>query len=193
MNILSSIVFIGIAFILFIILYELYYGYERHQNRRTIYQLARRQSRETGRPLVIVGDPHNGIGSAFYKRIIGNYGYEVDSEDILIDLHPCEVCRHNPRVYAMDLQEALKRLPDDSAVIFVSCTLEYIPDIRGCIVELGRVSGSTANLYINHIQTNTLTSYFYVGTYLFPGCYKTLHRIFKAPPYHPTIVYETIN
>jgi SAM-dependent methyltransferase len=65
-----------------------------------------------------------------------------------------------PRTLTADIT---RRLPfaDDSAVVFVSCVLEYVSDLAPAVTELARVSGG--HLYVVRVEPWTLTAYAYPG------------------------------
>jgi hypothetical protein len=174
-----------IIFLILLLINEFIQGYYRHKNRSYIFQLARERSNITNKPLIIVGDPHNGTGSNLYGMLLG-YGYSVEKDDILIDLEPCNKCINKPNTIKGDLKEILKEFKNDSYIIYISCTLEYIENIEDTLSEIYRVSGNNKNLFINHIQSNTISSYFYLHKD------KVFNRIFCAPPQSDKVIYEKL-
>lgn len=51
------------------------------------------------------------------------------------------------------MYEYLKKLPDNSHVIFISCVLEYIPmDLDPIIDEVYRVSGDASDIFVVYVQ-----------------------------------------
>ena len=84
-----------------------------------------------------------------------------DCGDLCVDLHGCPRC---PVVQAADLTAGpVPGVAADSAVVFVSCVLEYVADIDTAIAELQRMAGSPDNLFIATVQPWTLTAALYPG------------------------------
>lgn len=132
--------------------WELGWWARRRYERGAVYALARKRATLLGRPLVVVGDPFNGVTA----------GYPCG--DITVDLCPSGKC---PRSIAADITKSLP-LPSDSAVVFVACVLEYVSDVNAAMRELSRVAGSRDNLFIVRVEPWTLTAY------LYPGARRTL-------------------
>jgi hypothetical protein len=132
--------------------WEIGWWAKRRYERGAVYALALRRARALGRPLVVVGDPYNGVTA----------GYPCG--DITVDLHPSGKC---PRSIAADITQRLP-LPSDSAVVFVACVLEYVSDEAAAMRELLRVAGSRDNLFIVRVEPWTLTAH------LYPGAKRTL-------------------
>lgn len=132
--------------------WELGWWARRRHERGAVYALARKRANLLGRPLVVVGDPYNGVTA----------GYPCG--DVTVDLHPSGRC---PRSIASDITKSLP-LPTDSAVVFVACVLEYVSDVNAAMRELLRVAGSRDNLFVVRVEPWTLTAY------LYPGARRTL-------------------
>lgn len=163
--------------------------HQRQRERTKLFILAQRRARQTRRPLVVIGDPHNGIGSSFYG-LFEKPAYSAG--DIMIDIIPCDKCRADPttRVMGGDVVTELAKLRGNRHVIYVSCVLEYIPHIGKAIHEIRRVAGSSDNIFISHVQSSCLT------VALYPG-FLTNHEsatnvIYSAPPYSDTIKYKPL-
>ena len=122
----------------------------RHEVRRTLFEAARRRAVELGRPLVVVGDPDAGL----HTRLARAY----PCGDICVDLHGCPAC---PVQLVADL--TAERLPfdDDSVVVFVSCVLEYVGDLKSAAAELQRVAGD--NVFLVTVEPWTITAALYPG------------------------------
>ena len=105
----------------------------RRWDRRKLYDAAQTRAKMLDRPLVVVGAPNAGVAT----RLAPIY----DCGDICIDLQGCKKCGAPPR----DVTD-LSDLADDSAVVFVSCVLEYVTDPAAAVQELQRVAGS--NLFV---------------------------------------------
>ena len=80
---------------------------------------------------------------------------------MVIDIEP-SAC---PNFVQADICKKIP-LADNSAVIFVSCVLEYVSDVDAAMKELMRVSGG--NLFVARVEPWTLTAY------LYPGAQRTL-------------------
>lgn len=172
-----------IVLIILYLLYELNDTLDRHRRRRMLCNMARERAKELNRPLIIVGDPHNGNGTYINAVIMGQgYGYQVMDDEKLIDLYPCASCQNKPNTLKGDLCDELKKLNTDSCVIFVCLTLEYINNLADTVIELYRVTGSYRNLYINYIDRYALSHTLYK--------HNVNNKIITAPPYSHKIVYE---
>jgi hypothetical protein len=114
----------------------------RFERRRRAFAAAARRAAELGRPLVVVGDPDAGA----HTRLVRAY----DCGDLCIDLHGCPKCRI---MQAADLTAGpVPGIADDSAVVFVSCVLEYVSDPEAALRELKRMAGSPDNLFLVFVE-----------------------------------------
>lgn len=116
----------------------------RRSLRSSTFDEAKAQAKRLGRPLVVVGAPDGGVTS----------GYGCG--DVTIDIVKSDC----PNSIQADITKGIP-LADDSAVVFVSCVLEYVGDYDAAMRELCRVSGG--NLYVVRVEPWTLTAYFYPG------------------------------
>ena len=101
----------------------------RRWQRQAGYRKAEARARETGKPFVVVGAPRAGWAT----RIVPTYG----CGDLCIDMNGCPSCQVARRVDITDMAE----FEDDSAVLFVSCVMEYVLDPAKAAQELQRVAG----------------------------------------------------
>ncbi len=125
----------------------------RFEARRRGFETAARRASALGRPLVVVGDPDAGA----HTRLVRAYG----CGDLCIDLQGCPMCRV---MQAADLTVGpVPGVADDSAVVFVSCVLEYVSDVEVAIQELQRMAGSPENLFIVFVEPWSLTAALYPG------------------------------
>jgi hypothetical protein len=99
---------------------------------RHVYAMARRRAKQTGKPLLVIGNPTGG----FMNRFVQGYG----CGDACVDLNGCE-CPHGGTSVKSDLLASLLRMRDDSVVSFESAVLGYVDDIRAVVAELRRVTG----------------------------------------------------
>ncbi len=125
--------------------WETFWWARRRNLRSTVYRSAAVRASQLGKPLVVVGAPDGGVTA----------GYGCG--DLTVDLFPSGVC---PVPVVADVT---KKLPfaDDSAVVFVSCVLEYVSDFNRALKELRRVAGK--NLYVVRVEPWTLAAYLYPG------------------------------
>jgi hypothetical protein len=126
---------------------------DRLGRRTTLYQAALARAAATGRPLVVVGDPDAGL----HTRMVRAYG----CGDLTIDLRGAPAC---PRQIAADLTRGpIAAVPDNSAVVYVSAVLEYIPDVAAAWREIGRMAGSVENLFVVTVEPWSGTATLYPG------------------------------
>jgi hypothetical protein len=121
------------------------------QKRRDIFNLAQHQAKQSGKRLIVVGSPDTGIVNRFVGR-------DYDCGDLCLDLVGCMSCDN----YAQGrLEDVLPQLESNSAVVYVSMTLEYVQDLDKVLAELERVSGG--DLYVVTVPPWTLTAFLYPG------------------------------
>ncbi len=152
-----------------IAIWELIIACNRKVRRRLIYAKAEKKAKQTNKYLIVIGDPDNG---AFSKLTGRDYG----EGDITIDITGCPGCKNGVKLRAED---ALPVLPDNSCVIFVSCVLEYVNDIKSVAHHINRVSGG--DYYIVNVEPYCLTAYYYFGKY-FTGEEDTKRVIYNTKP-----------
>ena len=116
-----------IIFILvLVVLYEIFsITIIRDKKRKRIYNLAKQRSYETGKPILVIGDPYNDNKSLSKP----NYGCGA----VCVDLTGCPLC---PIGIKKNLIDYLPTLPDNSYVIFSSCVIN---DDFPCIGRFARV------------------------------------------------------
>lgn len=125
----------------------------RFEARRRGFEAATRRAAALGRPLVVVGDPDAGA----HTRMVRAY----DCGDLCLDLRGCPRCRV---MQAADLTAGpVPGVADDSAVVFVSCVLEYVTDPVAAVAELQRMAGSPENLFLVFVEPWSLTASLYPG------------------------------
>jgi len=125
----------------------------RFEQRRRAFAAAARRAAELDRPLVVVGDPDAGA----HTRLVRAY----DCGDLCLDLHGCPRCEV---MQAADLTAGpVPGIPDDSAVVYVSCVLEYVSDPEAALRELNRMAGSPDNLFLVFVEPWSLTAALYPG------------------------------
>ena len=167
-----------VVFLLILLFWDGLIGLIRKRERRRIYSLAEARKNETGKKLLVIGDPDNGITNVLTGR-------DYKCGDTCVDITGCGKCTNG---VSSKMEDYIPKLETNSCVIFISCVLEYIDKLTPEIVsELNRVSNG--DLFIVRVNSNTLSSRFYYGRY-FTG-ENNIKRIIKTcPPYTKEIIWE---
>jgi len=110
--------FLFISFLFLFIFFETIQLIRRNYNRKNGYKKALFMSKQTKKPLLVIGSPETGG----YNSIFGN-NYGCGS--ICIDIVGCGKCKNQEQVDAL---EYLKKKPTNYYVIYESCVLEAIDD-----------------------------------------------------------------
>ena len=123
----------------------------RFRERTAAFMAAMERAVALNRRLVVIGDPDAG----FHTRLARAYG----CGDVCVDLNGCPKC---PMTIVADITNGpIAELAPDSAVVFVSCVLEYVPDLDAALTEIARIAGSGDNVFIVNVQPWTLTARLY--------------------------------
>ena len=125
----------------------------RFRERTAAFQAAMERATALGRRLVVIGDPDAGM----HTRLMRAYG----CGDVCVDLNGCPQC---PVTVVADITKGpIPDVADDSAVVFVSCVLEYVSEINSALKEIARIAGSAENVFVVTVQPWTLTARLYPG------------------------------
>ncbi|MCY1004432.1 hypothetical protein OV079_02380 [Nannocystis pusilla] len=125
----------------------------RGRERTAAFQSAVERAAALGRRLVVIGDPDAGL----HTRLMRAYG----CGDVCIDMNGCPKC---PVTLVADITKGpIADIADDSAVVFVSCVLEYVSDLNAALREVSRMAGSPDNVFVVTVQPWTLTARLYPG------------------------------
>ena len=125
----------------------------RFRERTAAFQAATQRATALGRRLVVVGDPDAGM----HTRLMRAYG----CGDVCVDQNGCPTC---PVTVVADITKGpIAELADDSAVVFISCVLEYVHDLDAALREIARIAGAPDNVFIVNVQPWTLTARLYPG------------------------------
>ena len=151
---------------------------DRAKRRAKIFALAHDKASSSGKPLVVIGDP----ATANYSLTDFDYG----CGDLCIDIANCPRCSTS---IAYNIDNGFEQLADNSCVVFVSCTLEYVDDIYSVFNSLMRISGG--DLYVVAIEPYSLKTLF--APNLGYGNFSRKWRILKAPPNGGVLIAEKIN
>ena len=136
-----------LVILVIVIIYESFICFLRKRNRRKLYKLAQERSILTGKKLLVIGDPHNGIASK-------TTGYDYDCGDVCLDLTGCPEC---PNTIKGRLEDNLTNLND--YVVYISCVLEYVDDLNLISSYLNKMDPK--NLFIVNVEWYSLMAYFY--------------------------------
>lgn len=125
----------------------------RFRERRAAFETAVERASALDRRLIVIGDPDAGL----HTRLMRAYG----CGDVCVDLNGCPKC---PMTIIADITKGpIPDVADDSAVVFVSCVLEYVTDLDAALREIARIAGSADNVFIVTVQPWTLTARLYPG------------------------------
>lgn len=162
-------------FIIILIAYEFVLLIYRKYKRRKVYSLAKERSIKTGLPLLVIGDPHNGVTSTFT-------GADYDCGDICLDITGAPKCKNTLKMRLEDFNDF------GNYIVFISCTLEYVDDLPLIIRRLKNMN--IENIFVVHIEPYSTTKWLYPN--FLTGENKPKYTIHNAPPYHHEIIYSII-
>ena len=125
----------------------------RFRERSSAFKSAVERATAMGRRLIVIGDPDAG----FHTRLMRAYG----CGDVCVDLNGCPQC---PVTVVADITKGpIEGIADDSAVVFVSCVLEYVANLEAALAEISRIAGAPDNVFVVTVQPWTLTARLYPG------------------------------
>ena len=125
----------------------------RFRERTAAFKAATERATALGRRLVVIGDPDAGL----HTRLFRAYG----CGDVCVDQNGCPKC---PVTVVADITKGpIQEIADDSAIVFVSCVLEYVVDLAAALAEIARMAGNSTNVFIVTVQPWTLTARLYPG------------------------------
>ena len=162
-------VLVGIACIFVVLMvFEIAICILRKVKRRRIYAMAKARSIETGLPLLVIGDPYNGIASIAT-------GQDYGCGDVCMDLTGCSGC---PVGIKGALEDILPQTNLTQYVVFISCVLEYVDDLPLIVKELETMNSH--NLFVVNVEWYSLMAYFY--PFFLTGEQPPKYIIYKCPP-----------
>jgi hypothetical protein len=132
-----------------IIVYEICIMLIRKIKRRIVYQKAKKRARLTGKKLLVIGDPYNGIASK-------STGIDYSCGDICIDLTGCPMC---PESVKGRLEDTIGTLKMDDYIIYISCVLEYVDDLEYINKFLDKTSKE--DLFVVNVEWYSFMAWFY--------------------------------
>jgi hypothetical protein len=134
----------------------------RLSKRRGMWARAKRRSKDTGKPLVVVGAPSAGV-------VTGKMAQYSCGSLPCVDLAGCKVCGAPPT--DISIAGAIDA-PDGGAIVLCQYVLEYVDDIDGAWTEIKRAAGSDDNIFVSYGSQTFLSN---VST-------GSLRKIVSAPP-----------
>ncbi len=121
----------------------------RKIKRRIVYQKAKKRAKLTGKKLLVIGDPYNGIASK-------STGIDYSCGDVCIDLTGCPAC---PESIKGRLEDTIGKLKMDEYVIYISCVLEYVDDLDYINTFLNKVKPE--DLFVVNVEWYSFMAWFY--------------------------------
>lgn len=165
---LSVLKWVGIG----IVVREVYLAFgPRRQNKRDVFNLALQKSHDSGKPLLVIGDPDSGVINRFIGR-------DYDCGSVCIDQAGCLSCQN---YQSGPLEDLLPKMASNAYVVFVNSRLERTLDIDTVLQNLQRVSGN--DLYAVTTEPYSLASLFWA----FPR-----RQFFEAPPRDPRFRWKSL-
>ena len=134
---------------LIVFFYEVCIMLLRKIKRRIVYQKAKKRAKLTGKKLLVIGDPYNGIASK-------STGIDYSCGDICIDLTGCPAC---PESIKGRLEDTIGTLKLEEYVIYVSCVLEYVDDLDYINTFLDKVKPE--DLFVVNVEWYSFMAWFY--------------------------------
>lgn len=134
----------------------------RLAERRGMFGRARLRSKETGKPLVVVGAPTSGV-------VRGSASQYKCGDLPCVDVRGCAACGAEPR--DLTVVGAIP-VPDGGAVVVCQYVLEYVDDIDLAWAEVMRAAGNSNDVFVAYRSQTTLS---HIST-------GSRRRIVSAPP-----------
>ena len=138
-----------IYFIVFLIVYEIVICILRKIKRRTVYAKAKQRAHQTGKKLLVIGDPYNGLASK-------TTGCDYGCGDLCMDLTGCPNC---PKTMKGRLEDTITDVNLNEYIIYISCVLEYVDYIEYIQTFLDKVDPE--DLFVVNVEWYSLMAYFY--------------------------------
>ena len=107
--------------------------FRRHFQTKKFYRDALQIAKDTGKELMVIGDPCRGT----YFRFVSKYFPNCEHGDITIDLHGCTSC-DKMNINDMD---AWSNFDTNSCVIMETGIISYSDNIKQLLEEIKRISG----------------------------------------------------
>lgn len=107
--------------------------FRRHFQTKKFYRDALQIAKDTGKELMVIGDPCRGT----YFRFVSKYFPNCEHGDVTIDLNGCSKCNR------MDINDmkAWEQFDDNSFFVMETGTLSFSKDITKVLTQIRRISG----------------------------------------------------
>ncbi len=132
-----------------LIVYEIGVMVLRKVKRRSTFKKAQARAKETGKKLLVIGDPYNGIASK-------TTGIDYSCGDVCVDLTGCPMC---PESVKGRLEDTIGTINLDDYIIYISCVLEYTDDLPKIMSYLNKVNPK--DLFIVNVEWYSFMAWFY--------------------------------
>jgi hypothetical protein len=107
-----------------IVVYEILQTWFRRKQRRFLYEKAKARAQATGKKLLVIGDPHNGIFNSVF-------GPDYEAGDECLDITGCPTVEQTrSKKYKGKVEDILPQMDLSKRIVFISCVLEYVDDIE---------------------------------------------------------------
>lgn len=141
-----------INILILLVSYQICHTIFRRYRRNREYKNAMKQAKLTGKKLLVVGDPDNGLANS----ILGaDYGYG----DECLDITGCPNAPPDVVSYKGKLEDILPLLNLKERVLFISHVLEQVDDIDKIIKILNKMDKK--DLFILTVSQYTLEAWWY--------------------------------
>jgi hypothetical protein len=131
------------------IIYEISVMILRKIRRRITFAHAKARAKQTGKKLLVIGDPYNGIASK-------TTGLDYSCGDVCVDLTGCPKC---PESIKGRLEDTIGSINLNDYVIYISCVLEYTDDLPKILRYLDTVDKS--DIFVVNVEWYSLMAWFY--------------------------------
>ena len=138
-----------IHLIIFLIIYETSIMLLRKYKRRSTFKKAQKRARDTGKKLLVIGDPYNGIASK-------TTGIDYSCGDVCVDLTGCPMC---PESIKGRLEDTIGSIDLNNYIVYISCVLEYTDDLPKIMKYLDKVNPQ--DLFVVNVEWYSFMAWFY--------------------------------
>lgn len=144
-----------LKWLLLILFYEVILAIKRKSTRRSTFATAAERARQTGKKLLVIGDPDGG----FFNNLTGP---DYTHGDVCIDLQGCSKADPTQTQVIKDkVEKILPRLDLSKYVIFTSCVYEYVEDFS--TIEIALRDFPTEDFFVVNVEPYSLAAYIYPG------------------------------
>ena len=122
----------------------------RKYKRRYVFKMANSRAKLTGKKLLVIGDPYNGIASK-------TTGTDYSCGDLCLDLTGCPMCSGNS--IKGRLEDTIGSINLNDYVVFISCVLEYTDDLPSINFYLDKMNQQ--DLFVVNVEWYSFMAWFY--------------------------------